>query len=56
MNAHEVVENGPTHAVCRCGEKFEADSFDRARLDHVRHALANRTDDEDDTPAEEEPF
>lgn len=53
MSAHEVIETGENRAVCRCGEVFEATSYDKARLDHVRHALANRHDDRD---GDEVPF
>lgn len=42
--AHDVVSTGDLRAVCRCGEVFEADTYERARIDHVRHALKHRHD------------
>lgn len=44
MTAHEVVSTGELRAVCRCGEVFEAVSYERARIDHCRHALQHRGD------------
>lgn len=54
--AHEVIQTTETSAVCRCGEVFESESYHRARIDHVRHALANRHDVLDTPDDDEEPF
>jgi len=56
MAAHEVVETGDEWAACRCGEVFRAASYDKARLDHVRHALALRHDVLPEGNDEEVPF
>ena len=43
---HVVVKTiqVPPQAVCSCGESFEAETYDKARLAHVRHALKNHHD------------
>lgn len=44
MTAHDVIQTGDNRAVCRCGEVFTGTTYDKARIDHVRHALAHRHD------------
>jgi hypothetical protein len=51
VTAHDVIDKGDRSATCRCGEVFHAETYQRARLDHVRHAFENRHD----TPPPEEP-
>lgn len=54
MNAHDVIGKGERSATCRCGEVFHAETYQRARLDHVRHSFEHRhdalPDDEDPEP------